>query len=476
MRHAYLWLSIALFLFSACNQPGADESQGTKPIVDTTAGILLRDFETTQQHAGNNCVDVVPTDKGVPADKSPQLLAALQRSLPAPQQFTINAAQPAEIKGAQGTRVSFSPGCFVDAKGRIVKEDVQLELRECYTLNDMLRHHLNTSIAGSPVESKGIISILAFYKGNELKLKEGEQMQVEFPWNRLPEGYNFSYGTAVQDEFNWLPAEDYLPYASLPTIDAGSLAGKPLPPSFSYQGLNLAAYLKEFITYPEEARRNELSSSVDAVVQLSAEGKVEQVNAAAAYKIFREDLTLQLLKLPKFSPATYAGRNIPCSIHVWLNFDIRGTDQIAVKADDTEVTYYYHNQSATTTTGTTAAAGGNYNRSFSRLGWISCGRFLNTEGPKADVIVRSDANSSMRLVLKGFNSIVQGEGFVGYTRFRNVPVGTPVFVFGVQQQGNQANFSLEERKLEKQTIVTPVWKNSAETSLIEVVNHLTANS
>ncbi len=476
MRKHYLWLPVVLLLFAACNRPGANDAPAAKPIVDTTADVLMKDFETGPQAKGNNCVDVSTTDEGVPADKSPELMAALQKSIPAPQRFTINTAQAAHITGAQGTQVSLTPGCFVDTKGRIVKDEVQLELRECYSLNDMLRHQLNTSVKGTPMESKGIISILAYYKGQQLKLKEGEQVQIQFPWTDLPNDYHFAYGVTEKEGYNWLPAEDYTRYASLPEFNGTLPAARPTAPSFTYQGLDLTGYLKEFITYPEEAKRNELSSAVDAVLQISADGRVEQVNAAAAYKIFREDLTRQLMAMPQWAPASYGGRNIPCSIHVWLDFDIRRTEQVVVKVEENDVTYFYHTAAPALAEGSTPKNSGNYSRSFSRLGWINCCRFLNADGVKADVIVRSDANSSIKLVMKGYNSIVKGESFVGYTRFRNIPVGTPVFVLGVQQQESGSQFSLDELKLEKQTIVTPVWKKTSETSYAEILARININS
>ncbi len=466
MGKCYAFLAALLFL-AACNNTEENKPDADRVIKDTVANLLMKDF-TDKPASQAYTAHVEPRDESVPRTQNATLLAALRHMQPSPQRFRIDATQDNSITGNAGTRISFNRNCFVNRKGEEVKETVDIELKECYKLADMMTENLSTTSRGTLLESKGMISITAFYKGEELKLKEGQELQVQFPIAfSSSRDYSFFYGEELpEDGINWMPEGN-----AAKTGDAAEMAQDVTAPQFSYKNVDLETYLKQFIQYPEEAKRNELSSKVDAVIQISASGKVTNVLATSDYKTFRDDVTAQLMDMPRWAPAKYNGRNIACSIRVSMDFNIRRTEQVLIKVHEDEVSYYYNSFFGNSADAGQASLGTEeqYSRSFNRLGWFSCARYLETKTEKADVVVRSDENSDVKLIINGRNSIIRGENFVGFTRFRNVPVGFDVKVVGFKYSNGVINSFLQNLKLQKQNVISPEWVNAESNSVYKNV-------
>ncbi|MFN8287613.1 MAG: energy transducer TonB [Chitinophagales bacterium] len=450
MRKSYALIAVLLF-FAACNHTEENKPDADRVIRDTVANVLLKDFIDKPASEGYKAM-VEPKEESVPRQQNPSLLAAMRHMQTAPQHFSINATEDNSITGKEGTRISFKRNCFINKKGEEVKQTVDVQLKECYKLQDMLNENLGTTSRGTLLESKGMVCITAFYKGEELKLKSNEEMQVQFPFTfSANHDYSFFYGEPMpEDAVNWLPIGN-----TTKTGETALQEEKVVPPQFSYKNVDLEAYLKQFIQYPEEARRNELSSKVDAVIQIDAAGKVTNVLATSDYKTFRDDVTEQLMTMPHWQAARYKGRNIACSLKVSLDFNIRRSQQVLINVHNDEVSYYYNSSfnDAVQANG----EGELYNASFNRLGWFNCARYLETKTEKADVVVRSDENADVKLVVAGRNSIIRGENFVGFTRFRNVPVGFDVKVLGVQYNNGIIKSFFQNLKLQKQNVISPDW-------------------
>jgi len=102
---------------------------------------------------------------------------------------------------------------------------------------------------------------------------------------------------------------------------------------------------------------------------------------------------------------------------------------------------------------------------FDKLGWIGCSRLASLAGEKADLVVRSDANTDVKIVLKDKTSIVGGENYVGYSRFKNLPVNADVYVVAVRCEKGELFYSVQPLKLEKQTVVSLNWKKGTQAEI-----------
>lgn len=478
MRKGYLLIA-ALIFFAACNTSEQNKPDADRVIKDTVANVLLKDF-TAKPESSTFCAKVEPTDDGVLRRKSAELLSALRKLRNQPQHFSVNAAEDNTITAKQGTRFTLTKACFVNHKGQEITQTIDVQVKECYNLPDMMEEGLTTTSNNTILESKGMVSIMAFYKGEELKLKDGENINVRFPFDFAANSdYTFFYGHGEADDaFNWLPEDNLLAVdGPVEDINQSVAENNITPPSFSYKNVDLETYLREFVQYPEEARRNELSSKVDAVVQISPNGRVTNVLASSDYKVFRDDVSSQLMEMPKWTPAKHNGANIACSVRISMDFNIRRAEQVTITVHNDEVSYYYNSPSSVSENVASAGSkpsGDLYSRSFSHLGWFNCARFVESKSEKADVVVRSDENTDIKLVLKGHNSIINGENYIGYTRFRNVPVGSQVSIVGVNYNQSILNSYTQQLKLLKQNVISPQWQKASEAGIRKAYRNLSS--
>lgn len=100
------------------------------------------------------------------------------------QVFTIMATRDTTIIGEQGTKLVIKANSFVDSMNKPVKGQITIALKECYTLEDMLKENLTTMANGKILESGGMIYIEAKTGNKQLKLKKFEEIEM---YNPIPE-------------------------------------------------------------------------------------------------------------------------------------------------------------------------------------------------------------------------------------------------------------------------------------------------
>lgn len=91
---------------------------------------------------------------------------------------------------------------------------------------------------------------------------------------------------------------------------------------------------------------------------------------------------------------------------------------------------------------------------------------------RADIIVRSDANTDVKVVLINNNTVVSGKNFVGYTRFKNLPLNSEVMVLTMRNVNGEISYALQPLRLQKQNIITPTWKKGSVEELNRVFERL----
>ncbi len=100
------------------------------------------------------------------------------------QLFTIAANRDTTITGAQGTKLVIKANSFTDAANKPVKGQITMALKECYTLEDMLKEGLTTMADNKILESGGMIYLDAKSGETQLKLKKFEEIEM---YNPIPE-------------------------------------------------------------------------------------------------------------------------------------------------------------------------------------------------------------------------------------------------------------------------------------------------
>ncbi len=127
-----------------------------------------------------------------------------QQIAPAPQKFTLNVKRDTAVICKNGTVISIPAACFVDAEGRVVTDNISLEVVEAQTYGDMLRYNLQTVSNGRVLQTGGMLYIDAKANGQSLALQKDAALYVELPTKAKQAGMKlFSGAYDSTGNVNW---------------------------------------------------------------------------------------------------------------------------------------------------------------------------------------------------------------------------------------------------------------------------------
>ena len=104
-----------------------------------------------------------------------------QNSMALSEVFQIDAKEDQVIEGKKGTVIVFPKGCFLNRAGETVESEVEIELAEALTLDDMLLSNLTTTADGKLLETDGMIYFNAKANGEQLRINEKNPLYIEIP-------------------------------------------------------------------------------------------------------------------------------------------------------------------------------------------------------------------------------------------------------------------------------------------------------
>lgn len=138
------------------------------------------------------------------------------------QTFDIDSKIDNVIEGKNGTIIVCPKGCFMDAKGKIVEDNVKIELSEALLLEDMLLSNLTTTSNGMQLETDGMIYFNATANGEQLSINKENPIHIEIPTAEKKAGMMAYKG--VRDDkgnMNWIEPKELDKF--LTTVDIHSL-------------------------------------------------------------------------------------------------------------------------------------------------------------------------------------------------------------------------------------------------------------
>ncbi len=97
------------------------------------------------------------------------------------QTFKIIGGKPTKIIGKLGTIITINPKDLVTEDGKLIGNNIELELKEMINQEQLLRTNAQTLSNGQLLISGGAYYINITSNGNQLKLKDGKNLSVEFP-------------------------------------------------------------------------------------------------------------------------------------------------------------------------------------------------------------------------------------------------------------------------------------------------------
>lgn len=125
---------------------------------------------------------------------------------------TLTITTDTTIVGRRGTRITLGPKTFVTASGAAPDGAVRLELKECYSLSDILLSNLSTTSNGQLLETGGMIYLNAVDgEGGQLRVRSGEVIRLELPTaEKLPDMETFLGERRKDGSMEWVQADNSL--------------------------------------------------------------------------------------------------------------------------------------------------------------------------------------------------------------------------------------------------------------------------
>lgn len=137
--------------------------------------------------------------------------------------FNIDALQDNVVEGEKGTLIICPKGCFVNKKGEIVEENINMEIAEALSLEDMLLSNLTTTSDGKLLETDGMIYFNATANGEQLFINKDIPVHIEIPTYQKKPGMMAYKGERDADgNMNWIEPkkiDDFLKTVDINTLD-----------------------------------------------------------------------------------------------------------------------------------------------------------------------------------------------------------------------------------------------------------------
>lgn len=95
--------------------------------------------------------------------------------------FKVSADKATQVNGKRGTIISINPADLVTDDGQPLGKNIEVELKELTNQEQLLRANAQTTSNGQLLISGGAYYINLTSDGQQLKLKDGKTLSVEFP-------------------------------------------------------------------------------------------------------------------------------------------------------------------------------------------------------------------------------------------------------------------------------------------------------
>jgi hypothetical protein len=119
------------------------------------------------------------------------------------QRFKVSSKKPSQLTGKKGTKISIRPDDLTTQSGAPLSAEIEVELKELTKQSDLLKANARTTSKGRQLVSGGAYYINMTSGGEQLRLKAGKTLAVNFP-KLSDEEMSLFYGERDDmGEMNW---------------------------------------------------------------------------------------------------------------------------------------------------------------------------------------------------------------------------------------------------------------------------------
>ncbi len=407
---------------------------------------------------------------------------------PMPKTFEINPTEETMLNGDKGTAVYIPADVFQFADGTTPTGKVSIELKECYSLTDMIAENMNTTSGHRILETGGMIYFNATADGKQLSIKDGKAFVIGFPKGIQAEEMDLFYDFAINDtsstwvsDYKMFEAEAMQQAQADTTPSEGDVAlnlNYPIGMTDDLYDYGFSTSLQtatfydlflvgqsrtvlDYINDPETVDQNiaheflDNNWRVEFDLNIDKNGKMYNFrpinNEYSNYNKRAITLALDYFKaIPPFDIASYKKEEIK---HNWdYSLGIMGSRTLNWERFKTKFREQFSEYKDKAIQNLDKTALDYYMFSATKMGWINCDRFWEIDDEdKTDFIVttQNPKNTKVQIVFKDINSIMTSTFMDGKLVFKNVPLGRLIKVIGISYANGKPTMGVAETAIDK---------------------------
>jgi hypothetical protein len=183
MTKTLTFLILVCFLISSCNDPKMTKENAE------------------QNNSSNNKADIANLNDALKKYEEPSQI------------IKVSSNKPSVVTGRKGTKISINPSDLVTESGKPLGHTIEIELKELTNQSEILRTNAQTVSDGKLLVSGGAYFIGMTSNGEQLMLKEGKTLSVQFP-KLTDKEMGLFYGQRNElGQVNWQKATETFKYS-----------------------------------------------------------------------------------------------------------------------------------------------------------------------------------------------------------------------------------------------------------------------
>lgn len=426
-----------------------------------------------------NCSSDKKKDSNIHVNSIAEIRSVLS---PVIENFIIQANEESKLKGKKGTFIYIPAHTFQFEDGTEPKGPITIELKECFSLTDMIFENLQTISEDRILETNGMIYVNAEADGKKLSLKKGKAFVVGFPKNGLDKEMDLFYEFNINDSVKtWVADYKFFETkstqeskAQIDSLDMPGVDGYEIEYPFemtddlydyrfwtsgntaTFFDLKLKGSDQTIMDYIENPSNIDSINAykfyknnwkADLIFYINEKGFMYNFRSESHSEIKQNDESLKIAKkflqsAPAFDIHSY-GEEVSANWDYYLS--ISGTRFIDWKRFKQK----YRNQYSDYTNQAIQKIDSNaleyYMFSATEMGWINCDRFWDIDdSEKTDFIVKTNKpkETKIQIIFKDIKSIMNGTYENGNLVFKNIPKGKEIKVIGISYSNGKPTLAV----------------------------------
>jgi TonB family protein len=276
--------ALSLLIVSSCNRAESQPEQAATKAGSKSSSSQSDIAKATPSEPATEIPFALPPANTKPQRTTParNVTNRLAELFPATQQrFSLRPGQSKTIVGEEGTRITFPADVLVTASGSAPEGPVEVSLQEYYTPAAIISAGLSTLSGDRLLQTGGMLNVRASANGQELRLRPGQNITIEFPTATLRSDMMPFQGIEKPDgSIDWRATQDSsFNRFSWDQVGMWHLYGGNVIRPMAFPGGNLALmdFLSRCSEYPADALARGKEGDAELTFTVNADGHVRGI-------------------------------------------------------------------------------------------------------------------------------------------------------------------------------------------------------